>query len=251
MVPASLGVVDALPTTVGGKLDRAALPRLDETVAGPARSRRAAHHRRGDDRRRDAGGPHAAARGVDPRRLLRRPGRRLARGRAAGDAPARDSGDGAAGDARRLRGAHRRRPGGARPSAAAGPRRLARRRPALASTARVVAATAVQTAWILGELAVVATLAWIVVVAASCRGSTPAPAWPASSSRCRSLLGAVSAVWAPVAVLLTAAASRVLLGRCRAGRVPAWGSLHVRCGSSSGWPRAFPGTRWPARMRSP
>ena len=225
MVPASLGVVDALPTTVGSKLDRAALPRLDETA--PARAAAVAPRTAveatiasamqavlmrphtvsiDDDFFVDLGGDSLAA-GLLVSRLretaatARLATRDVYEARTAAGLAARVSAE----------------PASMLPTV----------RPALASTARVAAATAVQTAWILGELAVVATLAWLVVarivpwIDARAGLTGIVIAVPI-------LLGAVSMVWAPVAVLLTAAASRVLLGRCQAGRVPAWGSLHVR-----------------------
>jgi non-ribosomal peptide synthetase-like protein len=227
-VPARIGVLDALPTTVGGKLDRASLPVLDVSAAGSAHPhvdprspiemavasavqaalRQPAPISVYDDFFTDLGGDSLGA-GVLVSRLRER-----------ADTAALTTRD--VYEARTVAALAAR----VRPNAPATTTVSARLRP-LPSTARVVAASAVQTAWIVGELAITSLTAYIVVAVAApwldarigLSGIVVLLPFAAAAARL---------LWTPAALLITAAIASVLVGRVAEARVPAWSSLHVR-----------------------
>ena len=223
MVPARIGVLDALPATVGGKLDRASLPRLDEWSGGRAERPRvgprspveaivtaamqSALHRDSpvsvhDDFFADLGGDSLGA-GLLVSRLRERADTAALTTRDVYEART------AAALAARVRPV---------PAVAA----TAVSTPPLASTGRVLAATTVQTAWILGELAIVSLLAYLAVAGAvpwlEARVGLAGVVWLAPLG-----VAVAQALWTPVSVLVTAAVSRTLVGRVRPGRVAGLG----------------------------
>ena len=225
MVPARIGVVETLPISVSGKLDRAALPRLepgDRRAGGHAGPRSVAEAAVAEAMQ--AVLARAAAVSIDADFFTDLGGDSLAAGllvsRLRGDAvtagvTTRDVYEArtAAALAGRLRPAN--------------PTAVHSAAPPLAPAPRVVAATLVQTAWLLAELAAASLVAYLAV----------ARLLPWLVARI-GLMGAVglspvlvasaAVLWTPLAVLLTAIASRLLLRSCPPGRHPAWGSVHVR-----------------------
>ncbi len=234
MVPSRLGVIDRLPRSVGGKLDRAALPVLgddarlvtrtlvaprtaDEAAIATAmqqalqRSDAVSIH---DDFFADLGGDSLAA-GLLVSRLRERPEthrlttRDVYEGRTAAGLASR-SGSASEGAGR---------------SVTPAPTPPARR--TVPSRARLTGAAAVQAVWIGVELAVVSAL-----VTAVLRGpwdGLAARVGPSGLVLVTTLaLGGARLVWTPIAVALTAVATRVLLPSPRPGRYPAWGSVHLR-----------------------
>lgn len=232
MVPSRLGVVDRLPRSVGGKLDRAALPVLgdaarlvtrtrvaprtaDEAAIATAmqqalqRSDAVSVH---DDFFADLGGDSLAA-GLLVSRLRARPEtRRLTtrdvyEGRTAAGL-ARRSGAASAGAGRPATDT----PPGSRP---------------LPSHARVAGAAAVQALWMAAELAVlsavVTALLWGPWDGLVARVGLPGLVLVTTVA-----LGGARLAWTPFAVALTAVATRVLLPSPTPGRYPAWGSVHLR-----------------------
>lgn len=229
MVPAGLGVLAALPTTVGGKLDRASLPVLD---AGPGggnvrpqiapstpieativEAMASTLQRRGGvavtaDFFTDLGGDSLGA-GLLVSRLREHPDTSGLTTRDVYDART------AAALARRAADG---RVGGAPMACDAVP---------LAPLGRVIAATAVQTAWLLGELATASLLGYAVIA-----GLVPwldARIGLVGVALTLPILGAVAyALWAPLAVALTAIAARFLTADLRPGTLPAWSARHIR-----------------------
>jgi non-ribosomal peptide synthetase-like protein len=229
MVPSRLGVVDRLPTSVGGKLDRAALPVLgDETrpvartlvvprtadEAAIATAMQQALQRSDavsvdDDFFADLGGDSLAV-GLLVSRLRERPETHRLTTRDVYDART------VAGLASRAGVA----PGDAATAAPPPPRTLP-------SRARMAGAATVQAAWIAGELAMVSGLVTAMLWGpwtwlddhVGLSGLVIATAL---------VLGGARLSWTPVAVALTAVATRVLLPSPTPGRYPAWGSVHLR-----------------------
>lgn len=228
MVPGRIGWLDALPTSAGGKLDRAQLPELD--APGTARTAVAARNLREravaeafaaalrragavsveDDFFLDLGGDSLSA--VDCIVHLRALGwnttvRDLYEARTAAAVAARGREPAAAAPAVA--------PAAAMP--AAGPRPGAR--PALC--------TAAQAAWIVAEL-----------VAASALGYAAAflllPRLAARFTLWKSLLGLLLAaqlgflLYIPVSVAAVALLKKVLIGRYRALRAPVWSGFYLR-----------------------
>jgi non-ribosomal peptide synthetase-like protein len=229
MVPVRLGVIDALPTTVGGKLDRASLPVLDVAPGGgqtrspvvpstPAEAAivaamAATLQRPGgvaatDDFFADLGGDSLGA-GLLVSRLRERPD--------TAGLTTRDVYEARTAAALAQRAA----------AASAAPAPVTRQSVVLPPLGRVVAATAVQTAWLLGELAVASLVAYAVIA-----GLVPwldAHVGLIGVVLTLPLVGALAAVlWAPVAVALTALAARLLTADLRPGTVPAWSAAHLR-----------------------
>ena len=227
MVPVGVGVIDALPTTVGGKLDRASLPELDVAPGG------------GEMRTPvDPSTPIEAAIVAAMAATLQRPG-----GVAATDDFFADLGGDSLG-AGLLVSRLRERPDTAglttrdvyeaRTATALAQRAAnatvatAMRQPVvLAPLGRVVAATAVQTTWLLGELAVASLVAYavIAVLVPWLDGHVGLIGVVLTLP----VLGAIAhTLWAPVAVTLTVIAARLLTAQLRPGAMPAWSAAHIR-----------------------
>jgi non-ribosomal peptide synthetase-like protein len=229
MVPARLGLVDALPTSVGGKLDRASLPGMDRGTDQRSSTPRVGANSpleaaivdamqstlhlanrvsTTDDFFIDLGGDSLAA-GLLVSRLRART--------ETASLTTRDVYQGRTAAALAARAAATNRPGPA-PAATV---------ETLAPLGRVLATTAVQSVWIAGELVIAALLGYAVI----------AIAVPWLDARV-GLFGVIVAApiaatvaaiaWTPIAVLLTAAAARALTAGLRPGRVPAWSVTHLR-----------------------
>jgi len=226
MVPSRLALIEALPTSVGGKLDRARLPVLggparegelvpprDPLEARVAEAFRATLELDGpvsveDDFFLDLGGDSLAAAELvsalrdDPRTAML----------AVRDLYEAKSAAALAGRARRME---------------TGVARTREPRPAGEARGRPLAVTAVQTGWLALELLAAAAVLLLAVYDGLpwlARGLGVGGALLAAPF----LALALTLVWAPLAVALTAAAKRVLLGAYRPGRAPAWGSFHLR-----------------------
>ena len=225
MVPARFGVVATLPISVSGKLDRTALPRLepgDQGMGEPAGARSAAEA--SVVSAMQAVLARSAAISIDADFFTDLGGDSLA----AGLLVSRLRGDSA------TAGVTTRDVYEARTAAAlagrlrpASPAAVHSAAPPLASAVRVVAATLVQTAWLLAELAT-ASLVVYLAVARLLPWLVSRIGLPGVVGLSPALVAVAAMLWTPLAVLLTAMASRLLLQSCPPGRHPAWGSVHVR-----------------------
>ncbi len=251
MVPARIGVLDTLPATVGGKLNRASLPRLDHLPGG-----------RGARGHVDPRSPLEAVVASAMQSALQRPSPVSMDDDFFGDlggdslgagvlvSRLRERADTAALTTRDVYEARTAAALAARvPTAPAVAATGSAPPPPLASTARVLAATTVQTAWILGELAITALLAYVVVAGVvpwlDARVGLAGVAWLAPVA-----VAAARALWTPLAVLATAAVSRALVGRHRSRPGAGLGQpARAAVDRRSASPPASRGTRWPARMR--
>jgi non-ribosomal peptide synthetase-like protein len=255
MVPARLAPIAALPTTVGGKLDRKRLPRIERAIADGERSRaiRAPRHasdalvlhafattlRRtapisiDDDFFVDLGGDSLSVVGVlcelrKDHRLAGLTARDIYGGRTAaaiGDRIAAAIGNRIA---ERLDGQVG--PPEARCEADASPRTSADRiaSPAPVTVARSFVTALIQGAFLLGSVTI---SAWIWYAVGFLLGpwalETFGPVLVAMLAPPAAALAILA--FAPVAVLLTALAHRLLVGRTRPGQIPVWSGAYVRC----------------------
>ncbi|MBL9089504.1 MAG: amino acid adenylation domain-containing protein [Planctomycetia bacterium] len=233
MVPSRIGLLDRLPTSVGGKLARAALPRLapeastralvaprDELEARVLAAFERVLGAKGrvsveDDFFLDLAGdslraaevvtslrddPATASLGVRDLYVARSAAALAARAKAA-------------------------RPAGPRPAATPGPGAVGGER--AAETPRPLRATVVQVASLLAELAVRSAVLGALVFLGL-------PAMLRAFGLAGTLLllplatSALTLLWLPCAVLLTVVAKRTLIGAYRPAREPVWGSFHVR-----------------------
>ncbi|MGD9906232.1 MAG: amino acid adenylation domain-containing protein [Vicinamibacterales bacterium] len=233
MVPVRLGLLERLPTTVGGKLDRASLPALEDGGGGPATPRRivapattreriiaaavsavlrpAAPVSVHDDFFGDLGGDSLAA------------GLLVSRLRADGETAHLTTRD--VYDARTVAALARRPvPSGT----GAGPTRGVAPSPApLAPLRRVLTATAIQGAWIALEVLAAAVIGYALIgVAVS--WLLPRFGLVGTVAIAPAMLGLLGLVSTPLAIAATAAATRLLLPDPPVGRHPAWGRVHVR-----------------------
>ncbi len=229
MVPVRLGVLEALPTTVGGKLDRASLPVLDVAsgvadvrmplapatpieaaivAAMAATLQRPAGVAASDDFFTDLGGDSLGA-GLLVSRLREHPD--------TAGLTTRDVYEARTAVALAQRAA----------SATVAPAPVTRQPAELAPLGRVVAATAVQTAWLLGELAAASLLGYV-VIAALVPWLDARVGLVGVVLTLPILLAIAYALWAPVAVALTVIAARLLTADLRPGKVPAWSATHIR-----------------------
>jgi non-ribosomal peptide synthetase-like protein len=229
MVPVRVGVIEVLPTTVGGKLDRASLPVLEVSPGGgeistpvapptpieaaivaamAATLQRPGGVAATDDFFTDLGGDSLGA-GLLVSRLRERP----------------DTAGLTTRDVYEARTAVALAQRAAAVTVATAP--VTRQPVVLAPLGRAVAATAVQTTWLLGELAVASLVAYAVIA-----GLVPwldARVGLIGVVLTLPVLGAIAhALWAPVAVTLTAIAARFLTAQLRPGTVPAWSAAHIR-----------------------
>lgn len=226
MVPARMALLDALPTTTGGKLDRRALPELDAPAAASREGGRAPKdelERRIAGVLRDALGL-AEDPGADRDFFLDLGGDSLAAAvtvsalradEATAGLTVRDLYEGRTAAALAERARRSRASGPARP------REEERNRPG------ILPAFLVPGAWILGVFLVAALVAWALVflllpAALEWVGTVPLLLLLPPVAFAAALLRV------PLAVGATVLAKRLLVGRYRARRVPLWGSFHLR-----------------------
>ena len=237
MVPSRLATIDRLPTGVGGKLDRRALPEIAAPAGAAAASR--------NDAEREVAAAFATALGCDAPPSIHDDffvdlgGDSLT---AVGVVTAIRGGRGGAVTVRDLYEA---------PTVAALAARLRRPRPVAAAPppapgGSTVLFTLAQALFLCAELAAASAVAWWLwfgllplLVAGAGLAGTLLLAPP--------LLFALLLLYAPLSVLAVALAKRLLVGRYRAGRHAAWGSFHLRhwivahCASRIPW-RLLQGT---------
>lgn len=226
MVPARIGALDALPTSVGGKLDRKRLPLLELAArsGGPVAPLDALEARVAESFRAVLGPTAAFA--ADDDFFVDLGGDSLAAAELV--SRLRDDPETAAitvrdlYDARSVRAlAERCRNAVPRPSGAAVARASRR------VGGKPVFATLAQSAWILAELVVLAALAQL--------AATSALPWLVERlGLAGTLLAApflalaVILAWAPLALAYAFATKKLLIGAYRPLRAPAWGGFHVR-----------------------
>lgn len=227
MVPALFGVVPDLPTTIGGKLDRTALPRLDAS-AGRVHKPRALPRNAlevtieaavatilgqksgvsiHDDFFHDLGGDSLSAAQLvtvlrDDRTTERMTVRDIYELRTVAELARRASG---------FTGVH----GTARTDQPERPQ------------PRWLLVTCVQAAWLLAVLTTTASAAWFVGFEVLPRLSAALGLLPLILLAPVIGVGAL-AVYAPLSLLVAVMVKRLLIGRYRARRAPVWGSFYVR-----------------------